>query len=34
MHARTKGERNQGREIDTMKGVPSPQEEGLQASLP
>ena len=32
MHARTK-DRNQGRETDTMKGVPSPQEEGLQASL-
>ena len=25
MHARTKGGRNQGRETDAMKGVPSPQ---------
>ena len=34
MHARTKGGRNQGRETDAMKGVPSPQGEGLQALLP
>ena len=34
IHARTKGGRNQGRETDVMKGVPSPQGEGLQASLP
>ena len=34
IHARTKGERSQGRETDGMKGVPSPREEGLQTSLP
>ena len=33
IHARTKGERSQGRETDGMKGVPNPREEGLQTSL-
>ena len=33
IHDRIKGGRNRGRETDGMKGVPSPQEEGLQTSL-
>ena len=32
-YLRIKGGRNQGRETDGMKGVPSPREEGLQTSL-
>ena len=34
MPVRTMGGRSQGREIDAMKSVPSPQEEDLHASLP